>query len=37
VLSVTLLEKMPLAQALQPKDYTSQLAEDSNQLILFDF
>jgi len=37
VLSVTLFEKMPISQALQQKDYTSQLTEDSNQLILFDF
>jgi len=28
---------MPISQALQQKDYTSQLTEDSNQLILFDF
>jgi hypothetical protein len=37
VLSVTLFEKMPISQALQQKDYTSQLTEDSNQFILFDF
>jgi len=37
VLSVTLFEKMPIAQALQPKDYTNQLTQDPNQLILFDF
>jgi hypothetical protein len=37
VLSVTLFEKMPISQALQQKDYTTQLTEDFNQLILFDF
>jgi len=37
VLSVTLFEKTPISQALQQKDYRSQLTEDSNQLILFDF
>jgi len=37
VLSVTLFEKMPISQALQQKDCTTQPLTDPNQLILFDF
>jgi hypothetical protein len=37
VLSVTLLEKMPISQAFQQKDYTSSDTAASNQLILFEF
>ena len=37
VLSVTLFEKIPIAQALQPTDYTSQHLIQPSQLILFDF
>ena len=37
VLSVTLFEKMPISQALQQKDYTNSMTQNSNQLILFDF
>jgi DDE family transposase/uncharacterized protein DUF4372 len=37
VLSVTLFEKMPISKALRQKDYTNELTQDPNQLILFDF
>lgn len=37
VLSVTLFEKMPIAQALQHPDYTIATIPDPNQLTLFDF
>ena len=36
VLSVRLFEKMPISEALQHKDYTNQLTDDSNQLNLFE-
>jgi hypothetical protein len=37
VLSVTLFEKTPILQALQPSDSQEHLLDPSNQLILFDF
>ncbi len=37
ILSVTLFEKTPILQALQPPDSHEDLLDDSNQLILFDF
>ena len=37
VLSVTLFEKTPILQALQPSDSQENLLDSSNQLILFDF
>jgi len=37
VTAVTLFEKMPISQALHPKDYTNPQLTDSNQLILFNF
>ena len=37
ILSVTLFEKMPLLQALQPSDSQNESPYDPNQLILFDF
>jgi hypothetical protein len=37
ILSLSLFEKMPILQALQPSDSQSDLADPSNQLILFDF
>jgi transposase len=37
VLSVTLFEKMPISQALQPAHYTTATTPDPNQLSLFDF
>jgi len=36
ILSVTLFEKTPLLQALQPSDSQNNLLDSSNQLILFD-
>ena len=36
VLSVTLFEKMPILQALQPPDSQQDLLSSANQLILFD-
>ena len=36
ILSVTLFEKMPILQALQPSDYEDDLPDSSNQLNLFD-
>ena len=36
ILSLSLFEKMPILQALQPSDSTSELLEPGNQLILFD-
>jgi hypothetical protein len=37
ILSVTLFEKTPILQALQPSDQDENLADPGNQLILFDF
>ncbi len=37
ILSVTLFEKTPILQALQPSDSHEDLLADPNQLILFDF
>ena len=37
ILSLTLFEKVPILQALQPSDFQDQSDEDSNQLILFEF
>jgi len=37
ILSLTLFEKVPILQALEPSDSESQPAENPNQLILFDF
>ena len=37
ILSVTLFEKTPILQALQPSDCHENLLDDPNQLILFDF
>jgi Domain of unknown function (DUF4372)/Transposase DDE domain len=37
ILSLTLFEKMPILQALQPSDSQNESCEDRNQLILFDF
>ena len=37
ILSVTLFEKTPILQALQPSDSYENLLDDPNQLILFDF
>ncbi len=37
ILSVTLFEKTPILQALQPSDSHENLRADPNQLILFDF
>ena len=37
ILSVTLFEKTPILQALQPSDSHENLLNDPNQLILFDF
>ncbi len=37
ILSVTLFEKTPILQALQPSDFQDDLADDGKQLILFDF
>ena len=37
ILSLTLFEKMPILQALQPSDSQNDLDHDPNQLILFDF
>ena len=37
ILSVTLFEKTPILQALQPSDSHENLLDDPNQLILFDF
>ena len=37
ILSVTLFEKMPVLQALQPSDSQNESPYDPNQLILFDF
>jgi hypothetical protein len=37
ILSLTLFEKVPILQALEPSDSGSQPAENPNQLILFDF
>ncbi len=37
ILSVTLFEKTPILQALQPSDSHENLLADPNQLILFDF
>ena len=37
ILSVTLFEKTPILQALQPSDPHENLLNDPNQLILFDF
>jgi hypothetical protein len=37
ILSVTLFEKTPILQALQPSDSQEHLLDPSNQLILFDF
>ena len=36
VLSVTLFEKTPILQALQPPDSQQDLLSSANQLILFD-
>ena len=36
ILSVTLFEKTPILQALQPSDSQNELLDSSNQLILFD-
>ena len=37
ILSLTLFEKMPILQALQPSDSQNEPDENCNQLILFDF
>lgn len=37
ILSLTLFEKMPILQALEAGDSQNELAQDANQLILFDF
>ena len=37
ILSLTLFEKVPILQALQPSDSQNESGEDPNQLILFDF
>ena len=37
ILSVTLFEKVPILQALEAPDFQSDLLEDRNQLILFNF
>jgi hypothetical protein len=37
ILSITLFEKTPISQALQPSDCESDLHNSDNQLILFDF
>jgi hypothetical protein len=37
ILSLTLFEKMPILQALQPSDFQDESGEMSNQLILLDF
>jgi len=37
ILSVSLFEKVPILCALQPSDFQNDLADNSNQLILFDF
>jgi transposase len=37
ILSLTLFEKVPILQALQPSDFQDESGEDSNQLILFEF
>jgi hypothetical protein len=37
ILSLTLFEKVPILQALQPSDSQNESGEDHNQLILFDF
>jgi hypothetical protein len=37
ILSLTLFEKVPIFQALQPSDSQNELSENCNQLILFDF
>ena len=36
ILSLSLFEKTPILQALRPSDYTSDLPNTANQLILFD-
>jgi hypothetical protein len=37
ILSLTLFEKVPILQALQPSDSQNESGDDPNQLILFDF
>jgi transposase len=37
ILSLTLFEKVPILQALQPSDSQNESGDDCNQLILFDF
>jgi hypothetical protein len=37
ILSLTLFERVPILQALQPSDFQDESGEDSNQLILFEF
>ena len=37
ILSLTLFERVPILQALQPSDSQNEFGEDPNQLILFDF
>jgi IS4 transposase len=37
ILSVTLFEKVPILRALEASDFHSDLLEDRNQLILFNF
>ena len=37
ILSLTLFEKVPILQALQPSDSQNESDQDPNQLILFDF
>ena len=37
IVSVTLFEKTPILQALQPSDQDENMADPGNQLILFDF
>jgi hypothetical protein len=36
ILSLSLFEKMPILQALQPSDSQSEFPDPGNQLILFD-
>jgi hypothetical protein len=37
ILSLTLFEKVPISQALQPSDSQNESDDNPNQLILFDF
>jgi hypothetical protein len=37
ILSLTLFEKVPILQTLQPSDSQNESGENCNQVILFDF